>query len=140
VVVVSDITPTGLSDPRPVVLHIEDNVSNRKLVELIAAQCPGVKLVEAETGVGGIELARELRPALVLLDLRLPDISGEQVLHRLLADPRTAGVRLVLISAEARPVEAARLVAAGADGYLVKPVEVAQLRELFESVAAAANA
>jgi CheY-like chemotaxis protein len=132
---VLDIKPGGASDPRPVVLHIEDNASNRKLVELVAAQTPGVKLVEAATGAGGIELARELRPALVLLDLRLPDISGEQVLHRLLSDPGTSGLRLVLISAEARPVEAARLVAAGADAYLVKPVDVAQLRELFESVA-----
>lgn len=130
-----DIKPGGASDPRPVVLHIEDNASNRKLVELVAAQCPGVKLVESGTGVEGLELARALRPALVLLDLRLPDISGEQVLHRLLADPATARLRLVLISAEARPVEAARLVAAGADAYLVKPVDVAQLRELFESVA-----
>lgn len=127
-------------DPRPVVLHVEDNASNRKLVELVAAQCPGIRLVEAETGAAGIELARALRPALVLLDLRLPDISGEQVLHRLLADPATAELRVVLISAEARPVEATRLVAAGADAYLVKPVDVLQLRELFESIATASNA
>lgn len=127
-------------DPRPVVLHVEDNASNRKLVELVAAQCPGIRLVEAETGVDGIELARALRPALVLLDLRLPDVSGEQVLHRLLADPTTAELRVVLISAEARPVEATRLVAAGADAYLVKPVDVLQLRELFESIATASDA
>jgi len=127
-------------DRRPVVLHVEDNASNRKLVELVAAQCPGIRLVEAETGVAGIELARELRPALVLLDLRLPDISGEQVLHRLLADPATADLHVVLISAEARPVEATRLVAAGADAYLVKPIDVVQLRELFESMATAADA
>jgi CheY-like chemotaxis protein len=127
-------------DPRPVVLHVEDNASNRKLVELVAAQCPGIRLVEAETGTDGIELARALRPALVLLDLRLPDVSGEQVLHRLLADPATAELRVVLISAEARPVEATRLVAAGADAYLVKPVDVLQLRELFESIATASDA
>lgn len=127
-------------DPRPVVLHVEDNASNRRLVELVAAQCPGIRLVEAETGAAGIELARALRPTLVLLDLRLPDVSGEQVLHRLLADPATAELRVVLISAEARPVEATRLVAAGADAYLVKPVDVLQLRELFESIATADDA
>jgi CheY-like chemotaxis protein len=127
-------------DPRPVVLHVEDNASNRKLVELVAAQCPGIRLVEAETGTAGIELARALRPALVLLDLRLPDVSGELVLHLLLADPATAELRVVLISAEARPVEATRLVAAGADAYLVKPVDVLQLRELFESIATASDA
>jgi CheY-like chemotaxis protein len=127
-------------DPRPVVLHVEDNASNRKLVELVAAQCQGIRLVEAETGTAGIELARALRPALVLLDLRLPDISGEQVLHLLLADPATAELRVVLISAEARPVEATRLVAAGADAYLVKPIDVLQLRELFESIATASDA
>lgn len=136
----SDSTPIGSSDPWPVVLHIEDNASNRRLVEFVAAQFPGIRLVESDTGAGGIELARALRPALVLLDLRLPDISGEQVLHRLLTDPATAALRVVVISAEARPVEATRLVAAGADAYLVKPIDVTQLREIFEAIVTTSNA
>jgi CheY-like chemotaxis protein len=123
-----------MGERRPTVLHIEDNASNRKLVELVARQCPGIDLVEADTGREGLDLARSLRPDLVLLDLRLPDVSGEEVLGQLRADPATAGLRIVVVSAEARPVEATRLVHAGADAYLVKPFDVADLLELLHSV------
>lgn len=118
-------------------LHIEDNPSNRKLVELVVSRRPGLRLVEALDGETGLELARSLAPALVLLDLRLPGISGEEVIERLRADPATAGLRIVVISAEARPGETTRLIEAGADDYLVKPVEVRDLLEVLDSIGAA---
>lgn len=109
------------------VLHVEDNPSNRKLVERILARREDVRLVEAQTGEDGVRLARELLPNLVLLDLRLPDIPGEEVLRRLKADPATASIRVVVISAEARPAETDRLLVAGATDYLVKPFDVQQI-------------
>jgi CheY-like chemotaxis protein len=119
---------------RPIVLHIEDNLSNRKLVQLIVSRRPGLELVEAEDGVTGLELARTLAPALVLLDLRLPKLSGEEVLASLRADPATAGLKIVVISAEARPGETSRLVEAGADAYLVKPLDIEDLLDVLDSL------
>ena len=129
-----DTAEGGAVDTRQVVLHVEDNPSNRKLVELVVARRPGLRLVEAADGETGLELAREFRPALVLLDLRLPGISGEEVLDALRADSGTAGLRIVVVSAEARPNETARLIERGADGYLVKPVDVADLLDVLDSI------
>jgi CheY-like chemotaxis protein len=116
----------------PIVLHVEDNLSNLKLVERILARRPGVQLVEAQTGERGLELAQTLTPALVLLDLRLPDLAGDEVLRRLRADPATRVLRVVVVSAEARPAEAKRLIAQGAYDYLVKPIEVDALLDVVD--------
>jgi CheY-like chemotaxis protein/HPt (histidine-containing phosphotransfer) domain-containing protein len=116
----------------PIVLHIEDNLSNLKLVERILARRPVVRLAEAQTGEAGLELARKLRPALVLLDLRLPDLPGEEVLQRLRADPAMRELRVIVISAEARPAEATRLIDLGADDYLVKPIELEALLDAVD--------
>lgn len=124
----------GTGDPRRVVLHIEDNASNRKLVELVVSRRPSLELVEALDGETGLELARSLRPDLILLDLRLPGISGEDVLAQLRGDPVTADLRVVVISAEARPGETSRVIEAGAERYLVKPVDVEELLAVLESV------
>jgi CheY-like chemotaxis protein len=115
------------------VLHIEDNASNRKLVELVVSRRPNLELVEAPDGETGLELARSLRPDLILLDLRLPGISGEEVLAKLRDDPATAGLRVVVISAEARPGETSRVLETGAERYLVKPVDVEELLTVLES-------
>lgn len=125
---------SSAAGPGTIVLHIEDNASNRKLVELVVARRPGLRLVEAENGETGLALARELTPSLVLLDLRLPGISGEDVLAALRADPATAGLRVVVVSAEARTSETTRLIELGADGYLVKPVDVERLLDVLDSV------
>ena len=123
-----------MGDRRPIVLHIEDNSSNRKLVELVVSRRPALELVEALDGETGVELARSLRPDLILLDLRLPGMSGEEVLAQLRGDPATADLRVVVISAEARPGETTRVVEAGAEQYLVKPVDVEELLAVLDSV------
>ncbi|HUF02294.1 MAG TPA: response regulator [Gaiellaceae bacterium] len=130
----ADLEPR-LTEPSPngsVVLHIEDHASNLKLVELVIRRLPGVVLVEAQTGADGLALAAELAPSLVLLDLRLPDIPGEEVLHRLRGNEPTKQTPVVVVSAEARPAEADRLLAAGADDFLVKPIDVAALLALVD--------
>jgi signal transduction histidine kinase/ActR/RegA family two-component response regulator len=109
------------------VLHIEDNLSNLTLVERIIARRPGVRVVAAMQGTLGVELAREHKPQLILLDLHLPDMSGEQVLQRLRDDPATASIPVVIVSADATPGQVQRLLAVGAAGYLTKPIEVPEL-------------
>ena len=91
------------------VLYIEDNPSNIKLVETILRERPEVTLLVAQQGRLGLDLAREHAPALVLLDLNLPDISGEEILRRLRADERTASIPVVMVSADATVGQVARL-------------------------------
>lgn len=128
---------TGNDHRRPVVLHIEDNASNRKLVELVVSRRPNLELLEAVDGETGLELARSVLPDLILLDLRLPRMSGEEVLAALRGDPETAELRIVAISAEARPGETARVLAAGADRFLVKPIDLQELESVLDLVGAA---
>ena len=74
----------------------------------------------------GLDLAREHDPDLVLLDLHLPDMPGEEVLRRLRGDERTAGIPVVVLSADARPSLIKRLLASGARAFLTKPLDVAR--------------
>ena len=80
----------------------------------------------------GLELAREHLPALVLLDLHLPDISGDEVLQRLRDDPVTAKIPVVIVSADATPGQIQRLLNAGALAYLTKPIDVAELLGMLD--------
>jgi CheY-like chemotaxis protein len=124
---------------RAVVLHIEDNESNLKLVERILDRRPEIELVEARTGNDGLALAATLGPSLIVLDLRLPDISGEEVLRRLRAGDATRGTAVVVVSAEARPSEADRVLAGGADHFLVKPIDVSTFLEVVDRMLARAR-
>ncbi|MBW3607706.1 MAG: CHASE3 domain-containing protein [Actinobacteria bacterium] len=128
--------PVVMHDPQPArsVLYIEDNASNVKLMETVLARRPQVTLMVAMQGGLGLELALEHRPSLVLLDLDLPDVPGDQVLRRLRADPRTAEIPIVVVSADATPRQIKRLQALGADDYLSKPFDVARLLAVLDRV------
>ena len=120
-----------------VVLHIEDNLSNLTLIERVLAQRPGVEVIAAMQGRLGLELARKHQPVLVLLDLHLPDMGGEQVLQRLRDDPMTASIPVVIVSADATSGQVQRLLSAGAAAYITKPIDVREvLRHLDEAVVA----
>jgi hypothetical protein len=69
---------------------------------------------------------------LILLDLHLPDISGHEILDYLKSDPRTAGIPVVVVSADATPGQIDRLLAAGANSYLTKPLDIASILALFD--------
>jgi signal transduction histidine kinase/CheY-like chemotaxis protein len=113
------------SDER-LVLYVEDNASNVKLVERVLAQRAGLRLLTAFQGRLGLELARQHRPAVVLLDLHLPDIGGDEVLRLLRDDPETRGIPVVVISADASAGQIERMLAGGARAYLTKPLDVRQ--------------
>jgi signal transduction histidine kinase/DNA-binding NarL/FixJ family response regulator len=122
-----DVSELEVERPLTSVLYIEDNPSNVRLVEQIFALSSELSLSVAREGAAGLAMARDLGPDLILLDLHLPDMSGEQVLSALLADPDTASTPVIIVSADASPVQAKRLQAAGAVGYLTKPFDVDQL-------------
>lgn len=116
------------------VLYIEDMVANAKLVEQILTRRPDITLLPAMLGGIGLELAREHRPDLVLLDLHLPDLGGDEVLRRLRADPATEDIPVVILSADATPRQFDRLLAAGATAYLTKPIAVRQLLDTLDQI------
>ena len=120
----STVTPSELSPDSQVVLSIEDNPSNIQLITRILKRRPAIHLLNAETGALGLRMARELCPDLILLDLHLPDSDGEQVLARLAADPRTAAIPVVVITADAMAGKHDKLRAVGADALLTKPLDV----------------
>jgi signal transduction histidine kinase/ActR/RegA family two-component response regulator len=122
--------------PPLTVLYIEDNVSNLQLVEQVLRRRPNVTLISAMRPRLGLELAAEHRPDLVLLDLHLPDMPGEQVLDRLRASPKTADVPVVILSADARPSQVEHLLRQGARAFLTKPLEVKELLALLDTMAA----
>jgi CheY-like chemotaxis protein len=122
--------------PAITVLYIEDNMSNLRLVERVLGRRPGVRLISAMRPELGLELASEHHPDLVLLDLHLPDMPGEVVLRRLQANPRTAEIPVVILSADARPGLIQRLLEQGARAFLTKPLDVKEFLELLDTVAA----
>jgi CheY-like chemotaxis protein len=106
------------------VVYIEDNLSNLKLIRAILNLRSGIKLFTAMQGGLGIDLVREHSPDLVLLDLNLPDLSGQEVLTRLRGDPRTSAVPVLMLTADATHGQKERLLAAGANNYVTKPLNV----------------
>jgi signal transduction histidine kinase/CheY-like chemotaxis protein len=118
---------------RGTVLYIEDNLSNLRLVDRIVARRPGVTLLSAMQGRRGLELAHDHHPDLIILDLHLPDIPGSEVLTRLLADPTTKAIPVVILSADATPGRMSRLLEQGAQAYLTKPLNVRELLKLIDN-------
>lgn len=119
--------PTGAA-----VLYVEDNPSNITLVERIFRLRPAIDLAVAPQGSIALDLVARRRFDLVLLDLHLPDMTGEEVLARLRADPATAGTPVVMLSAEASPATIARLLDDGATAYLAKPIDIPALLQVVD--------
>ena len=110
------------------ILVIEDNPLNLKLLrDLLRAV--GYHTVEATTAQGGIAAAVAHEPRLVLLDIQLPDTDGLAVLASLRAQPRTAALPILALTASAMPEDHERILEAGFDGYLAKPIDIWVLLE-----------
>ena len=112
------------------ILIVEDNPKNLKLVR-DTLQVKGYQTIETETGEEGVRLARERRPALILMDIQLPGINGVEALHQLRADPLTHHTPVVAVTASVMPQDRTRIMAAGFDGFQGKPISV---RELLATV------
>jgi two-component system cell cycle response regulator DivK len=114
------------------VLYIEDNYHNRRLVRKIL-ESRGYSLVEAEDGLTGLTMARDLRPPLILLDIGLPGMDGLEVVAELKSDADVKDIPVIAVTASAMVGDRERFLAAGCDDYLSKPVQV---MELIDKVAA----
>jgi signal transduction histidine kinase/CheY-like chemotaxis protein len=119
------------------VLYIDDKLANLQLVESILAELrPGLELRTARDGTAGAAMAEESRPDLLLLDLNLPDMTGEEVLRRLRARADTADVPILILSADSTSRNVTRLLQTGADAYLTKPLEVPQFLDVVDRLLA----
>jgi len=112
------------------VLIVEDNPKNLKLVRDIL-QVTGYQTVEAETGEDGVRLARERQPALILMDIQLPGMSGIEALRLLRADATTRTIPIIAVTASVMAEDRQKVMAAGFDGFQGKPISV---RELLATV------
>ena len=124
----------GVGAAAVTVLYVEDNPANLRLVERVLALRPHVRLVTATTGEGGIDAAREHHPDLILLDLNLPDVGGDEVLRTVRRDPVVSQARVAMLSADATERQRKTLLAAGADAYLTKPIDVRRLLDAVEEL------
>ena len=114
---------------RPTLLYVEDNPANMKLVEQLIERRPDIALLTAVNGTLGLELARTRRPTLILMDIHLPGISGIEVLKMLRADPGTAHIPVVALSANAMPRDIEMGLELGFFRYLTKPIKVKEFME-----------
>ena len=115
------------------VLYIDDTEENLELIgSLLSELRPGLALRTATNGLDGSLLAEGQRPDVLLLDLNLPDISGEEVMRRLRARPQTGDVPVIVLSADSTTRNINRLLEAGADAYLTKPVNVPQFLDVID--------
>jgi PAS domain S-box-containing protein len=116
------------------VLYIEDNLANMRLVEQILAHAGGVELISAMQGKLGLELARTHRPDIILLDLHLPDMSGEDVAIALKEGADTRGIPIVVLTGAAHSSQRRRLLDLGVHAYLTKPFNVAEMIDVVEQL------
>jgi two-component system, cell cycle response regulator DivK len=114
------------------ILIVDDNENNRKLARDVL-QFAGFLTVEASGGIEGVALATERRPDLVLMDIRMPDLSGTEALKQLRADARTAEIPIVALTSSTMHGDEERFTAEGFDGYLAKPISVREFPDQVRS-------
>jgi PAS domain S-box-containing protein len=121
------------TDPTPRrILYIEDNEQSRTLMERITAMHGGLELTTARTAGEGLAQALATSPDAILLDLHLPDGSGDEVMASLQEDPSTRDTPVIVLTADATPTRRARLTESGAVAYLTKPVDLSELFAALE--------
>jgi PAS domain S-box-containing protein len=113
-------------------LYVEDNPANLLLVESLIARRPDIRLLSATEGNRGVEMARAYRPEVILMDINLPGISGIEALRILAADPATAHIPVIALSANAIPRDIKKGLETGFFRYLTKPLKVDEFMETLD--------
>jgi CheY-like chemotaxis protein len=118
------------------VLYVEDNPANIEVVTRFLRTRPSMRLQSVTSGQAGLESATREIPDLILLDLHLPGLHGDEVLRRLRANPATAGIPVAILSAEASPAIIRHMRTRGVIAYLTKPLDLTELGQLLDSFTA----
>jgi two-component system cell cycle response regulator DivK len=114
------------------ILIVDDNAQNMKLARDVLLFA-GFRTLEADGGAQGVALAVEHRPDLVLMDIRMPDMSGDEALRVLKQDERTARIPVVVLTSSTMKGDRERFLSQGFDGYLEKPISVREFPEQVRS-------
>jgi two-component system cell cycle response regulator DivK len=126
---------TGGAMPGELILIVEDNEKNLKLVRDLL-QVSGYQTLESETAEDGILIARESQPALILMDIQLPGMSGIEALKVLRADPITQKIPVIAVTASVMTQDSQNIMDAGFNGYQRKPIDIKEfldeVRRLLE--------
>jgi PAS domain S-box-containing protein len=125
--------------PLRTILYVEDNPANMELVEQLIALCPDLRLLTATNGTLGIKLARSAQPTVILMDINLNGMSGIDALKILRADPVTAHIPIIALSANAMPREVEKGLKAGFFRYLTKPIKVNEFMDTLNLAMALAD-
>lgn len=121
-----------MSGPSYTVLIVEDNFDNLAIYSKIL-EFSGLRVISAEDGNTGIELARSERPDLILMDVSIPSVDGWEATRRLKADDATRGIPILILTAHALAADRARAFEVGADGYIAKPADPRTVLEAVRS-------
>ena len=122
------------SSKRYKLLYIEDNPANMRLMHRIITAHKDIELLEAENAEDGLKIALNQQPELILLDIELPGMDGYEVLQQLRVNPLTRDIPVIALSANAMTKDLARGKVAGFKDYLTKPVDVARLRNVIDTL------
>jgi len=115
------------------VLYIEDNLANAELVEeILRDHRPAINIITTGSGKSGVQIAKDSKPDLILLDLDLPDLYGSKVLEILKSDPATSIIPVVIITADAMPQQVENLMMSGAKDYLTKPLDIVGFLQMID--------
>ncbi|MFO0745125.1 MAG: PAS domain S-box protein [Myxococcota bacterium] len=134
-------SPLGSEDdgPRHLVVYVEDNPSNIAFMRALLEELPRLELITAPSAEIGIELVRARQPAVVIMDLNLPGMSGIEATRRLAAWPETRAIPVIALTAAAMTRDTERAVGAGFYRYLTKPVKLDELTSVLEAIVAPAT-
>ena len=113
------------------VLIVEDNPLNMKLFAAMI-EARGYRGLHATEGLQGLDMAHREHPDLIVMDVRLPDISGLEVTHRLKADDNTRDIPIIVTTADEASGQEGRIRASGCDGFIAKPIIIAEFLKLVE--------
>lgn len=113
----------------PLILIVEDNEKNLKLIRDYL-QFKGYVTIEANTGEAGIELAREQKPSMILMDVQLPGIDGIQAMKSLKSDPVTQQIPIIALTSFAMRGDQEQFIKKGFDDYISKPINIKEIPEI----------
>ena len=119
------------SPHRKTILVVEDNDLNSRLLE-VRLSLHGYVVLTTPSGIASVNMAREQKPDLILMDVQLPDISGIEAIRRLRANAETTAIPIIVVTAFVMPSEKASIVASGCEAYVGKPFNGAELVNLIE--------
>lgn len=133
---VEEYLENGHQDYHGVIMYVEDNLANIRLVQSIFSRMPVIKLITAMQGSIALELAREHLPDLILLDVHLPDMNGADLLSSLKQDEETRDIPVIIISADATNSQVHKFTELGAQKYLTKPIVIKEFVDVINDALA----